>query len=931
MQLLRRMLLPILLLLLPSAAAATGASGYVADYGYTETSPLVVGAADNLWPYSFTDEGGRPKGLEIDVMERLLDRLGIAYCFETMNRGKLDQALQDSTIRLCVGETDSFGKSIHSSKSIVSLVSYGVAFPKGKPHVETMADVASQRVSVDEQSHIFAELSGRGWDSNIDPSSDMRESLYGISSNNSGQMIGNALSLEWLKKTNRLDNIEIQRLDTRQGKRRFIGSDSLLITSLDSIYSIMSKDGELEDLYTKWIYPDVRSNVSLFQRYALPVLSLLGVVLLGLLAWMFYRHREQKAIGDLRVQNKRLALILQTVEADVWTYDIDNHSITWYGHGDGRPRQRNLSDLENHLGKQNGIDVKAAIERLSAGNSKRESLRVLVTDDEGKRHVAEMNIGVLKTHPDGRPSQLITIQHDISKETKLQEEEAQVGQRYKQIFSESLIDLTLYDKEGKLIDVNKKAAENFNVSDVKALMSHGTHVNDVPGYEDFPNIDCENIHLVTYNEARDIETLKQTMPEMTLDEPFYYSLSLITIRDEKGETIGFCMRGNDITEWVKTSKQLIKNAKTIEAAGKATASIIEKANYALRVSGLKLFTYEPSDKTFHVYNSMNEISSQYTREQFVELVNEKYRAKLTDMLDRAERRENFSFDITLRLNKNNKDGLPLYVRMNGVPQANRDGELENYFGSYSDISEMADQRHQLEKRRSEALGEERKMTDFLRNMSYEIRTPLNNVVGFSELFTHADSKDDEHKFVKIIKSSAFHLLDLINNVLTLARIDAGMSQPLLRTADVAKQFGEWCRAGWTESDKPVELIVKEGQPLKLNIDTTMISTIIHHIVENAEENTDKGSVECSYDYSDGRLNITVADTGRGISQEALPDIFKRFGSNNNSTSAGLGLSVCKAMAELMNGEIKITSAADAGTTVSVSVPCQPPTEETPRT
>ena len=212
---------------------------------------------------------------------------------------------------------------------------------------------------------------------------------------------------------------------------------------------------------------------------------------------------------------------------------------------------------------------------------------------------------------------------------------------------------------------------------------------------------------------------------------------------------------------------------------------------------------------------------------------------------------------------------------------------------------------------------------FLRNMSYEIRMPLNAVVGFAELFQMDHSTDDEGIFIEEIKDNSQVLLKLINNILFLSRLDAKMIEIKPQLTDFAKTFNMACETCWgLNQESGVQYIVENPyEQLVVEIDSQNVNVILDQIIINACQHTHQGSVHARIDYIGDRMIIAVEDTGDGIEEDLLPNIFERF-STGASSGSGLGLSICNELIQQMGGTINIKSKVGKGTTVWFSIPCK---------
>ena len=251
------------------------------------------------------------------------------------------------------------------------------------------------------------------------------------------------------------------------------------------------------------------------------------------------------------------------------------------------------------------------------------------------------------------------------------------------------------------------------------------------------------------------------------------------------------------------------------------------------------------------------------------------------------------------------------------------GEITEYFGLIRDISEIKAVEEKLAEESVRAQEVETVKNAFLHNMSHEIRTPLNTVVGFSELFQMEHSPEDEAIFINEIKENSASLLKLINDILFLSRLDAGMITLSPQPVDFASIFAGRCSSIW-DNHKQEGVEYKIQSPynrLVVEIDEPNVTMVINKIITNAIQYTKSGSVLARYEYIADRLLVSIEDTGCGIKKENLENIFGRFvtGANNG---AGLGLSICHELVHYMGGTIELTSTEGKGTTVWFSIPCK---------
>ena len=239
-----------------------------------------------------------------------------------------------------------------------------------------------------------------------------------------------------------------------------------------------------------------------------------------------------------------------------------------------------------------------------------------------------------------------------------------------------------------------------------------------------------------------------------------------------------------------------------------------------------------------------------------------------------------------------------------------------------DISDIKATEEQLTLETKKAQEVEEVKNAFLHNMCYEIRTPLNSVVGFAELIEQEHNDDDEQFFVEEIKKNSRSLLNLVNNILFLSRLDAGMIEFKPEPVDFTDFFEGRCQSAWLHNQQPaVEYIVdKSYERLILDIDLNNMGVVIDQIVANAVQYTTSGYVRARFDYNGEDLTIAIQDTGCGIPVEQTERIFERF-VTTDSNNSGLGLAICQEVVKLMGGRIRLKSEVGKGTIVWIIIPC----------
>jgi signal transduction histidine kinase len=207
---------------------------------------------------------------------------------------------------------------------------------------------------------------------------------------------------------------------------------------------------------------------------------------------------------------------------------------------------------------------------------------------------------------------------------------------------------------------------------------------------------------------------------------------------------------------------------------------------------------------------------------------------------------------------------------------------------------------------------------FLANMTHEIRTPINAIVGFSEILSSLTSSEEKKEVIQIIKNNCDMLLRLINDILTASSLESGQVSIEPVEVDFAKKFNELFESLRPRVQEPGVEFVKDNPytTLPIKIDTERVSQVITNFLTNAVKYTHQGYIKLGYRTearaTDGEqrkgLYIYCEDTGDGISQESQHKIFERFFKVNDFVQGtGLGLSICKAFADACHGDIGVIS------------------------
>lgn len=294
-------------------------------------------------------------------------------------------------------------------------------------------------------------------------------------------------------------------------------------------------------------------------------------------------------------------------------------------------------------------------------------------------------------------------------------------------------------------------------------------------------------------------------------------------------------------------------------------------------------------------------------------------------------------DLVLLQSKERREWLETYVTATGetrivttskalVPSENN---LPLIIGISWDITETKNIERELIAAKMKAEQSDRLKTAFLANMSHEIRTPLNAIVGFSKLLVNAEDLREKEQYSDIIDRNSELLLQLINDILDISKIEAGS----LEFTNLPFDLGDLCRYLYntykSRTNQGVTLVFdSKGMHLPVAGDQTRISQVITNLITNACKFTEKGTIHFGFYIEQDQIHFYVKDTGKGIEKEKYEVIFDRFIKLDNFVQGtGLGLPICKMIIEKMNGKIWVESEKGKGSAFHFLIPYNKVTNE----
>jgi PAS domain S-box-containing protein len=402
-------------------------------------------------------------------------------------------------------------------------------------------------------------------------------------------------------------------------------------------------------------------------------------------------------------------------------------------------------------------------------------------------------------------------------------------------------------------------------------------------------------------------------------------VSVTALRDAQDVIIGYLLIGTDNTARKLVEEEQKKLDQRLRDQQFYTRSLIESNIDAI-------MTTDPSGIITDVNKQMEALTG-CTRD---ELIGAPSKGFFTDP-ERAEaaikrvlsEKSVTDYELTARA----RDGKQTVVSYNATTFYDRNRTLQGVFAAARDVTERKRVEAELQQAKAAAESASRTKSDFLASMSHEIRTPMNAIMGIADLLAKTALSSEQDKYVQIFRRAGDNLLNLINDILDLSKVEASQLE-LERTGfslnDHLEKVTEMVVARAEEKGLAMVCEIAPGVPNDLVGDPTRLRQVLLNLLGNAIKFTESGEVTLRV-APDGNpsvptaLRFTVSDTGIGIPGEKLGRVFERFTQADSSTTrrfggSGLGLTICRRLVELMGGRIWVESEVGKGSVFAFAVP-----------
>ena len=889
---------------------------------YTKDRPLIILCDCENSPYEFSNFFGVPAGFYIDVLNAILDEHDIPHKFvvkEWPTAVNLFENRQGDIILDPIAYFSDKDSAHYVSSSILSYTKLKIASLKQTPNIVSSSQLRQAKGIVFKANDPLANrlLQFFGKDINYEFHSP-RDAMAGIDEGQYSYFIWDEESLNRLAIRLRMDQtIKISPLTLLTCETHIVGYDNDIISLIDDNLARMELSGDLKEIHDHWFHPErLAYNSSPISIYIVIASSLFILIILAFI------HLAHEHVNQTKQKNVEFGEMMHQVikmgKYNVLKYDVRNDLVV---------NSQGYLLPQNGLTKQQFIDrvhpdtresAKKKIAQLLSGEMQEIKANTLWNrgTEEEPDWIFMHGHAVSETDRKSKVRYIIANVKDLTKDMEEEHKKEELINKFIQMYDSLLVPMSFYDKNGHLIDLNKEMKKlcGFDTNSGAEEFYYNTCIFDLDIFtNDYDFMSGEVFNVCQHMSYSDHNVDK------------YIEYKIQPVLSKEGEIVYYTFTARDITEERQMYLSLKEHNTQLQEANKRINYFEQQLQYLLKNSNMYVFRTDNVTQQIQFSYSLTKTEYSLSYKEYVNLMYENDRKAALELINDPERLHK-PFNVVHHFKTTPINNEPSWYIISAMPLHNSKGEFIGHFGVVRDITELLDTQEQLRIERERADFSGRQKSAFLANMTHEIRTPLNAIVGFSDLMQLIDDPNDRNEFIRIILNNCDMLLRLIDDIL--AASDIRQTQLSIETKDVdfAVVFNDICQTLAQRVQEPGVEFVKENpyEHFHTHIDKGRIQQVCTNFVTNAVKYTHQGHIKLGYRYENNGLYIYCEDTGTGIPKDKQEAVFERFVKLNDVVQGtGLGLNICKMIAEQCNGKIGVNSEGIGhGSTFWIWIPCE---------
>lgn len=900
---------------------AATASAHDLSGTYNAKRPVVIACDWNKAPYEFLNDQGEPSGSDIDILRAIFNELHVPYRFVMKEWGKAVKTFERGEADLILADIHRYNNSPNyfCSENTIYYNRYVAAtLKKGNKRLSLRQLVEDGLVLKPEdfsKYYFMAEdstyLERIGFQS-------PKAAIIGLEEGDYTYFIWGEEPIKWKLKELNIDSLRLVEVNIPISEIHVIGRDKELLEAIDDHYSRMKQRGEVELINNRWLHPErVNDTTSPITLYII-----VGLLMLAILLYLAIRLSKTHVLSATREStdlNNMMYKALHMGNFHIIEYDINaDKMVNHYGHI-LPDKGLTLQEFTNRIHPNEQQEFHEKMERLLSGREQRFDLQKrwnAGTTDKPKWLILEGH-AILELDEHGHPAYIINALNNITHDVEQERNTYEMEKRYDVLSEMPIVATSFYDKEGYLIEANDimKKLCGFKTDPKIERFWRKVCMFDIPLFRNaYSPEDRHTLYVCQH----------MVYPDMNIDK--YIEFYVSPLVNSQNEITNYFVAVLDVSDEYYCNYQL-KNNKNSQLETECQTRLLEQQlNGLIEMGDLYLWHSDINNQTIMFYRSLRGHGTiEQNFDTFISHLTESEQDVARYYLNNTEK-EQLDMNVVFHFRKSPFDENEAWYNMRSTPKFDYFGNIIGHRGVLYDVTKSTLLQHELSEVTKRAEASNQLKSGFMASMTHELRTPLNAIMGFTDILRVIDSPEERTEYIRIVRNNCDMLVRLINDIFEASTITEGPDSIEPTDVDFAKSFDDICLMLEQRVTEPGLEFLKDNpyKSFRTTLDMGRIQQIITNFVTNAVKFTKQGHIKVGYRYERYGLYIYCEDTGSGIPKENQSMIFERFVKLDEYVQGtGLGLNICKSIAERCGGKIGVLSEGEGkGSTFWVWIPCK---------
>ncbi len=957
---LRHVLITVLMTLCCLTAAEAAPYVGTRTREYTKNDPLIYEDSWRKWPYAFINDEGEPDGFNVELMRRVLSRLGIPYEIRLRNQEEAHEDLRNDSADVSLGVAADYNAPFgRFGRFTICRFKNAILLPK-KDSVAliTPQDLFNIPFYVRQNSRAYHYLKAAGLpDSIIHTADNMEIEILERYGEEEIYPVWNDMMLRWVANKYHLDDNCVVPVDIPAGEYRFMSGDTMLLAKLDSVCTVMYQKGEIQEMLSRWMNPEKEKRTNIFTYIVMLAMVVFVVAMItNYIVQRLKNYHSEDQLADLK---KQLDLILVSNNIRIWVYYPGTRRYSWMSSNGMTDREYSTYEFSKFFPDEEFNAIHSHVTDIVKNDGNICNFKMRCFEQNSQTNIRDIELRIIPMRNDyGKIYCIFGMQYDITDTKAMLDRKQRMHKRHTTAFNLAMGSIIRCNREGRLKDINEYLqTQHLHISDKSMLTKKGfviTDLNHIFGID--IETCCDDVNFITHiPKLPDIATVLpigcspetvtgDTMTSATIDgNPLtvreleagrligagYFNAHIIKTRDNDGKVTGYMVFLREVTEYVKGFRTFTSRQRNIDYFKNEQDVYRKCRNFILKETNIEMLHYIPETRMVEIFGWQTGTKRVMSLLQLLEYIDERDLKNFFKAFHHVDDRNPKELSFEVRTLFKNRHGVPKTYKVSCHPVFDKEGKVGTYFSICVDITEQVNMEMKLKEETVKARDVEMMKQNFLKNMSYSIRQPLVVMRQKIEMLNSVKG-DDEMPLLDSVCNNTHRLIHLSDDTLLLSRIEAGMMQLELKELDFVQLYQNSIEEGLKHFRKVgvTYNVQNTYNTLPVVADSRVLSRILSEAAALSARYTNYGTINIHYIYRRDQLNIAIEDTGEGIPPNELDTLFEpHIGITQlmDETAqtiylSGLEMPICKALVDMLNGSIDIESDPGHGSSIFIVIP-----------